>query len=179
MQIDRRVMKTRTALYDALVALVLRQDYESISVQDILDEADIGRSTFYAHFTSKDDLLARSLERLRALLVEASAADAGRTEGKWSLVLFTHVAEYKDVYYALAGVRAGQVLSEAIYAIVAEFSRPLVQPGKTVPRELATRHVGATFMTIMTWWLDRKRSLTPAEVDVLFRELLNAGVAVS
>ncbi|MGO4838809.1 helix-turn-helix domain-containing protein, partial [Rhizobiaceae sp. 2RAB30] len=62
MAIDRRVARTRTALYDALVALIRLKAYEEITVEDILREADIGRATFYAHFTSKDDLLERSLD---------------------------------------------------------------------------------------------------------------------
>ena len=62
--IDRRVTRSRTALFDALLSLMLEEDYQSISIEDILTRADIGRSTFYAHFISKDDLLEKSLERL-------------------------------------------------------------------------------------------------------------------
>ncbi|EHK58261.1 TetR/AcrR family transcriptional regulator [Allomesorhizobium alhagi] len=61
MAVDRRVARTRTALYDALVALIRRKDYDLITVQDILEEANVGRATFYAHFTSKDDLLKRAV----------------------------------------------------------------------------------------------------------------------
>ena len=178
MQIDRRVARTRTALYDALVALILSKGYEAISVQDILDEADVGRSTFYAHFTSKEDLLARSLGRLRAILLEAGRQPPGAKAANagWSLVLFTHVAEYKDIYFALAGISAGQVLKDAIRAVIADFAGEVLSPIEGVPAELATSHLAATFMTVVSWWLERRRSLSPPEVDAMFRSLLTKGV---
>ena len=81
MAIDRRVARTRNALYDALVTLILRKGYEATTVQDLLDEANVGRATFYSHFTSKEDLLARSLDRLRAILVAAVAESRGSCFG--------------------------------------------------------------------------------------------------
>src|SRR5437867_644732 len=53
---DRRVRRTTRALIEALVALVLEKRYDAITIQDLLDRADVGRSTFYAHYRGKDDL---------------------------------------------------------------------------------------------------------------------------
>ena len=55
--IDRRAARTRRALHEALIALILRKGYEATTIQDIIDEADIGRSTFYAHYAGKEELL--------------------------------------------------------------------------------------------------------------------------
>src|SRR5262245_47432298 len=65
---DRRVQRTRRLLHDALMSCILEKKYELISVQDILDRADIGRSTFYTHFQDKDDLLLSGFENLKGLL---------------------------------------------------------------------------------------------------------------
>jgi len=70
-KLDRRVQATREGLLDALFALMAERGYERLTIQNLLDRADVGRATFYAHFESKDELLACSVARLRAGLVEA------------------------------------------------------------------------------------------------------------
>jgi AcrR family transcriptional regulator len=65
--VDRRVQRTRKFLQGALTELVAEKDYDTITVQEILDRADVGRSTFYTHYRDKDDLLHSILERLDEL----------------------------------------------------------------------------------------------------------------
>src|ERR1700757_5499961 len=59
---DRRVRRTRKLLHDAFLALVLEKGYEKTTIQDILDRADVGRSTFYVHFRDKEALLTSSFD---------------------------------------------------------------------------------------------------------------------
>ena len=59
--IDRRVARSREMLHQALLSLIIEKDYEAITVEDICERANVGRSTFYAHFTSKDDLKPEAL----------------------------------------------------------------------------------------------------------------------
>lgn len=83
---DRRVRRTRANLHRALIELMVERDYDRISVRDILDRADTGRSTFYAHFRDKDDLLlASSVEYLRDLFAVPLPPDAAtrRTAIGW------------------------------------------------------------------------------------------------
>ncbi|MBN9360756.1 MAG: TetR/AcrR family transcriptional regulator [Devosia sp.] len=78
---DRRVRKTREALYSAFISLVVERGYDATSVQDIIDAADVGRTTFYAHFRSKEELLRVGFERLRD---ELSALSKGAgTDDAW------------------------------------------------------------------------------------------------
>lgn len=183
MAIDRRVLRTRTALADALVALIRRKDYAAITVEDILAEADVGRATFYAHFTSKDDLLKRSLDRLRQLLL--AAMDPARPshfppQPGWSpsRALFEHVAQFADIRSALAGGPGAAILRGAINDVVASVLRETMPPGPVdgLPRELAILHVVSTLETVLRWWLEHRRDLTPREADALFRRLANEGV---
>jgi len=80
---DRRVRRTRTLLQDALIALILEKGYEAVTVQDIIDRADVGRSTFYAHFLDKQQLLLSRVEELHAFLAQQHAQ--GVTSGELRL----------------------------------------------------------------------------------------------
>src|SRR5690242_4167136 len=62
--VDRRIQRTRQLLLDALLSLILEKDFDSITVQDVIDRANVGRSTFYAHFQDKDELLLSGFEHL-------------------------------------------------------------------------------------------------------------------
>lgn len=67
--VDRRSARTSATLQHALMSLILEKRYEAITIKDICDAADVGRSTFYAHYKNKDDLKRRGLEHLRSVLV--------------------------------------------------------------------------------------------------------------
>src|SRR5215471_19459582 len=71
---DRRVQRTRRLLHKALMSCILEKKYESITVQEILDRADVGRSTFYTHFRDKDELLVSGFGEVQRLLKSAQTA---------------------------------------------------------------------------------------------------------
>ncbi|NNE40856.1 MAG: TetR family transcriptional regulator [Marinicaulis sp.] len=75
---DRRVRRTRRAIFDAFRELVLSRRYDEIRVGDIIEAADVGKSTFYEHFTNKDDVLLSSIEPLFEVLAEAATGDVVR-----------------------------------------------------------------------------------------------------
>jgi AcrR family transcriptional regulator len=176
--IDRRVMRTRTALYDALVALIRERDYNAIRVQDILERANIGRSTFYAHFRTKDELLERSLERLRHELL--AAVDAAPRPGIVDVTrtLFQHIDRHRDIHAAMTRVRAGELLNEFIATTFTQVVRTLLPnpPGSPLPRELVIAHAGSTFLCVLRWWLERRPTATADEAEELFRSLLFGGL---
>ena len=182
MAIDRRVQRTRTALYDALVRLIRRKPYGEISVEDILVEADVGRSTFYAHFRSRDELLDRSLDRLKALLLDAVAAeDAAGGEQSWDCtsLLFSHVAEYRDVHSTLADNRGGEILHAGLARVLAEVLREALprQTRDGLPRELAVQFMVSTFTTVLRHWFGRGPQMAPDEAEGLYRRLVGRGLA--
>lgn len=94
---DRRVQRSREALYSAFVALVVAKGYARVSVVEILREADVGRSTFYEHFSSKRALLEYGFERLRRNLLKAdSSVPFGFVVG-----LLDHTRRHIGLYRAL------------------------------------------------------------------------------
>jgi AcrR family transcriptional regulator len=188
--IDRRISRTRAMLQHALTSLILKKGYEAITIQDICDEANVGRSTFYAHYTSKDDLKRSGFEHLRKQLVdrqrEAQAASGGienRSLG-FSLTMFEHARDHIDLYRALVGGRGGTVSLGQIRQILSdlvrnEFAATTDKNSADVPRELVVQYVVGAFMAVMTWWLDGGAKLPPKRIDAMFRRLATEGITRS
>jgi len=181
--IDRRVVRTRATLQRALTSLTLKKNYEAITIGNICEAANVGRSTFYAHYTSKDDLKRSGLEHLRRLLRDhqrnASAApdDASSPSLAFSLPMFEHAREHINLYRALAGNRGGAVALGTIRQILSDLVREELQanagknPDGAIPRELIVHYVVGAFMAVMTWWLDGGAKVPPQQMDALFRRV--------
>ncbi|HEX7081537.1 MAG TPA: TetR/AcrR family transcriptional regulator [Gammaproteobacteria bacterium] len=180
--IDRRAARTRQALHQALITLILRKGYEAITVQDIIDEADVGRSTFYAHYTGKEDLLRKGFQALGALLDgESEASGRGGRRGEplpFSRALFEHACEYKHVYKALVGGRGGTVATNEIRRLLSDVvRRDLARYERAgLPADLVVRFVVETFLSVLGWSLKRKPHVPPAEMDAVFRQLVLQGI---
>lgn len=181
---DRRTQKTRKALHEALILLMFEKRYDDILVQEILDRANVGRSTFYTHFRDKDDLLVEGLqgleEELRNAQMRAASAPGHRYESVigFSLAMFEHAHAHKKLYRSLVGGPGWIIVRQRIETILVQLMKPearVLFKGKTdseVPFELFIHFLGATFMSVLTWWFNFKRPLPPQEVNALFRELV-------
>lgn len=175
-RIDRRSARTRRLLHQALMQLIVRKNYESITVQDLLDEADVGRSTFYAHYAGKDDLLRRGFEQLRSELHASGTdrVDNGEVVLAFSSVLFAHAERFKDIYRGLIGSSGSMIVLTEIRHALTDMVEPEIKPleASGFPKSLAIRFVVDSFQTVLTWWLERQPELRCDEVDVRFRQLV-------
>jgi AcrR family transcriptional regulator len=188
---DRRITRTRATLQYALNSLILKKGYDAITIQDICDAANVGRSTFYAHYTSKDDLKRKGFEKLRTLLVdrqrEALAVAAGNRDRSlgFSLAMFEHARDHVDHYRALIGGRGGDVSLGSIRQILSDLVRNelAATTGKksadVIPREFVVQYVVGAYMAVLTWWLDGGAKLPPQRIDAMFRRLATEGIVPS
>jgi AcrR family transcriptional regulator len=184
--IDRRVARTRKTLHHALISLILKKDYEAITIEEICDAADVGRSTFYAHYTSKDDLHRSGIEHLRRALVDRQKeAQASRLEGgglTFSRTLFEHAHAHKDLFRALAGSRGGAIALASITKIIADVVRDELaasaasNSADAVLREFVVQYVVGACMAVLTWWLDKDAKLPPQRVNAMFQRLATEGI---
>ena len=106
---DRRQKKTRAAIFAAFRALLTEKSYGKITVQDIIDRADVGRTTFYTHFETKEDLLKALCEELFGHIVD-SALDSANTRGLYSdkaapASVFCHLLQHLRENDGIAGLR--------------------------------------------------------------------------
>jgi AcrR family transcriptional regulator len=183
--IDRRVARTRSALQHALTALILKKGYDAITVEDICEAADIGRSTFYMHYTGKDDLKRRGIEEhLRRQLMHQyrPRGDHRHQSLGFSLPMLEHARDHRDLYRALVGGRGGMVALESIRRILSDLVRDELAAtvGKAnddaLPRECTVRYIVGAYMAVLTWWLDTGAKLAPERIDTMFRRLTNEGL---
>ncbi len=178
---DRRIARTRSSLNHALLSLILEKGYEAITVEDICARANIARSTFYMHFSDKDDLHRSGLDHLRAMLEADRSSRAGFLG--FSLPMFEHAREHINLYKALAGNRGGAAALDAIRAMLSDMVRAELSAEKgrfgtaDISRNLMIQYIAGAYMAILTSWLDEGAKLPPARIDAIFRSLILHGLA--
>jgi AcrR family transcriptional regulator len=183
---DRRVRRTRKTLQDALIALILEKGYEAITVQDVIDRANVGRSTFYAHFVDKEALLLSQFENLQAdferHFAENTADDASADLLEFSAVMFQHAQRYRRVYQAVVGKQSGQLMQRHLEKTLTERVKRRVerhwtgQRRQAVPPDILTHYIVSAFMSLMIWWLDHDLPHPPERMDRIYRQLIRAGI---
>jgi AcrR family transcriptional regulator len=180
---DRRVARTRGLLHQTMMSLLLTESYETLTVADICEAANIGRSTFYLHYTGKDDLMRAGLNHLRMMLADRqreALTSGDAAPFSFSLPLFEHARDQRILHPLLVG---GGVVA---LGIIREIASDLVRnelpsaadliSGKSMPRELVVQYVVGALMSVLTWWLGQKPELPAEEVNAIFRQLTSEGI---
>jgi len=189
---DRRVRRTRQSLHDALRSLSLQKGYDHVTVQDVIDRANVGRATFYAHFRDKDDLLISGLGEMReflrrhlATLTQAREVRSG-AGGGFASVLFDHAAGHRGEYRALAGSRRGGTILKFAHNEVTSLIREYLDEAATrrgvkpvVPAEVTARYVASALLALLTWWLDDDVPYTAEQMGNMFERLTGPVVAAA
>lgn len=164
--------------------LILERGYESVTVQDVIDRADVGRSTFYAHFLDKDDLLMAVLADLEMPAPDSSSWKPDDPAFGWTLELFRHFGSGKRLFKAVAGSQSGSLarsettrrLEDLVRAELSRLRAPRRLDAFRV--ETVVRFLVGTFIGFMDWWMREENEHLPAEqVDHAFRSLVLPGVA--
>jgi AcrR family transcriptional regulator len=181
---DRRSLRTRQLLSAALVDLMLQKRYDAITVQDIIDRANVGRSTFYAHYLDKDDLLVSDFTRVLDVLRDHLHVQE-RASGRVSpslMLFFEHVQTHHQLYKAL--VRGGGIdllykkgherLRQNIEQHIAELLPASSTPA--VPLPLVADYLAGTILNLLKWWLEHDMPYTPEQLDVMFQQLVLPGM---
>ncbi|MBQ7897986.1 MAG: TetR/AcrR family transcriptional regulator [Clostridia bacterium] len=162
---DRRQKKTRSAIFSAFIELLDKKDYGKISVQEIIDEADVGRATFYMHFETKDFLLKALCEELFEHILDCSNGKSGnhshyssckRQCGAFSH-LFEHLKENDDNLLKLLSSRNNELFvsyfKENLNKMVEEQVEFANKIDKLMPKEFIVNHISATFVDTVMWWI--------------------------
>jgi AcrR family transcriptional regulator len=182
-KIDPRVRHTRDILGDALVALIHEKPFDSIRVQDVLDRAGVGRSTFYTHFTDKDDLFLSDVEDFFGMMASLLTTRRELSDRVAAVrELFAHVGESQKFLAALAAAGKVQDIFELGTGI---FARGIEERLAGMPRSrnlergqrAAMSHAlaGAMF-SLLSWWLSQSNRESPERMDDTFHRMVWAGL---
>jgi AcrR family transcriptional regulator len=188
MKEDRRVARTRHLLEQALLALIQERGFEAVTVQDIIDRANVGRSTFYAHFVDREDLLIKAMdpfsahlkERQRKALRERAGSD--RDAFAFTRELFSHAESHRGVFRAIVGKQSAVILQRHFQRMQADLVREEVKAmlapatADTVPTEAIVQSVASALFGFLVWWMEGRPRLTADQASALFRSMAVAAV---
>ncbi|NJO84769.1 MAG: TetR/AcrR family transcriptional regulator [Blastochloris sp.] len=188
-RIDRRRQRTRAQLLDSLIALLQEKPYDQITIQDITDQADINRATFYLHYKDKDDLLLNSMNDIYADLVQRmepcfESPDGGAANGNTiEQLTFEHVQEYAAFYrvmFSEQGVASFYFhVQRIMMGIVENWLVRFVPPSRPAPVPIpaaAAYYTGAT-LGLIFWWLSDGRDQSVESITRISTILDTQGAA--
>jgi AcrR family transcriptional regulator len=186
-KIDRRIQRTEQLLREALIALILKRGYAAITVQDILDQANLGRSTFYAHYRDKEDLLLSGFEALLSsfkaeysMLVDHQISP-DLSSRQMSLFFFQHANENRPLFSAMIGKQGGEVIQHAVQKYLSQMTEKYLANHfqgqvRRYPSDLLVNYVVSSYLAMLTWWLDQNAPFSPDEMNTMFWDLVGPGI---
>lgn len=179
----RQINRTKENLRHAFLDLIrVNKDYDSISLKQILDKANVGRSTFYSHYQNKDELLLEAgrllqnfLEHLQKTAVTTKDKPYEKIIG-FSLAWFEHASQERlwPLYRFLLGPKGGwvgrQLTQESLRKLFAMGLK--TQRNSSIPTDLLVVFLSDTFLAVSRWWVEQKNPLSPQKIDAYFRSLI-------
>ena len=198
-QTDRRTNRTRRSLKEALFNLILEKGYDAVTVEEITDRADLGRTTFYLHYRDKEDLLLESIDAMADdLVVQVSGLpitawklqidinDDGFPPLSPILLVFEHAAENAQLYRViLRGVGASKtsarIRSIIVNALNEFIDREAAQKNLTIkneiPMDVFANYFAGSLLGLLTWWLENDMPYAPQEMALMFQKMFLPGAS--
>jgi AcrR family transcriptional regulator len=177
---DRRTNRTRRSLSRAMVDLIKEKRFDDITVQNVIDRADVSRSTFYSHFRDKEDLFQKDWERfLQGLADHIEWDKAGHEKFVPALFLFQHLQEFQPFYKGLVRSRkTDSVFKTGVAYLTQEVESSLSQWGikkakPSVPIPILAHYLASELFALLRWWLDREMPYSPERMDEIFHDLIS------
>ena len=178
---DRRQQKTRQAIFQAFGILLERKSYSRITVQDIIDEANIGRCTFYAHFETKDELLHSMCTDIfhhvfsNDLMQEKNHDFSSDNQGIQPKLthIFYHLQENQKNLCGILRCESRELFlryfREYLFPMFSDYLNP---PPAGTPRDYLLNQIVFGFTETIRWWITEQPQYTPSELCSFFLSTL-------
>ena len=184
---DRRVERTRELLQKALTELIAERGYDAITIQDIVDRANVGRTTFYLHYSSKDELFMSCHEAIvsqfhMGLLHPLSRAELLSPEIPAEMAsTYQHLEEGRALLYPIFQGKDSQLILRQIrdrsaQEIEANLRSMFAEDESTIPLDMLANYLAGAQIALMQWWLEKRRSHTPNDLMQMLYRLQRAAI---
>lgn len=184
---DRRIGKTRTAIYQALNDLLHEKKYANITIQEIIDRANVGRTTFYQHFTDKDTLLMICIENIfESLSNHLTEQPPPKHESRLipAAEIFAHIRENSRLINGILMSDSGEILFDKFKNYWGEKTEPYLlrhlPEGKQpkIPIAILTNFITTTLIELLRWWMKSGGEYSPEQMEKYFFDLILPSVTL-
>lgn len=190
--IDRRVRRTRHALQEALISLILDEGYDAVTIEEITDRADLGRTTFYLHFRDKEDLFMYAIDTICEDFIEKhekllALINSPETLKKVQLNVderilyhvFAHARKHADLYQVMLGgegsAKASKRFSSVIKEEVIKRLEGVAHLNSKVPLEIFAVFFSGTLIELVSWWLEEDQPYSIEEMVNYYQQMFIFG----
>jgi AcrR family transcriptional regulator len=186
---DRRVQRTRELLQKALIALIGERRYDAITIQDIADRANVGRTTFYLHYNSKDDLFMSCHEAIVSRfqfgplyphpLSRQELLSPETPPGR--IMAYRHLQETWVRLYPIFQGKDGWLILRRIrdssaQEIEANLRAAFANADSTIPFDVLANYLAGAQLSLVQWWLEKRRPNTAQDIARAFHRLQRAAI---
>lgn len=181
MKSDPRIRRTKQRLHDSLLQLSMERGYDAVTVQDVLTHSETARSTFYAHFRDKDDLLLSGFKEHGGPFFGAhfETPDSGGPFANFTQALFEHIYQHKIL--AKTFFKTGLVTGHLRNLILVEtrklVNHHLAAAGYPTPDELSVQFVAGASFSLLTWWVEHDFPHSAQEMGHACQQFMTSGLA--
>ena len=184
---DRRVQRTRGLLQRALIELIRERGYDAITIQDIVDRANLGRTTFYLHFNSKDQLFVSCHEAIIAEFYVGQRHPFSKEEllspeaPPGMVSAYRHLEEARTLLYSVFQGRNGlrvlqQIRDRSAQEIKTSLCAAFAEADSTIPLDLLANYLAGAQIALVQWWLEKRQPHTPEDLAQAFHRLQRAAI---
>lgn len=184
---DRRAQRTREQLQKALIELIGERGYDAITIQDIVDRANVGRTTFYLHYNSKDELFMNCHETIIrefhiGLLHPLSREELLSPEVPAQMTLsYQHLEEGRALLYPIfqgkdSALILRQIRERSAGEIEANLRALFAESEGAIPLDMLASYLAGAQIALMQWWLEKRRGHTPNELTQALHRLQRAAI---
>lgn len=181
---DKRVKRTQELLQAALLELIDEKGYDAVTIQDIVERAEVGRTTFYLHYRSKDDLFFSSHQKeiQHFGLGRFSKAELLADEPSPGLVVMFQYAQTNRRMRALITLsKDGALIMRSARDFLAQhlednFREVFDEADSSVPFHLLANYLAGSMMGLMLWWVEQRAPYSAEDIARLYQRMQRAAI---